>query len=291
LPDPVSNTIAVIFDYDDTIVPDSLTQLLAYHSIDTKKFWKQEWPKLIRQQYDPTHAYLRLILDKIGTGRPLGQLTNNELFEFGSQVEKTQYPGLEPLIKDLKKRVAKRQINIEFYIISSGLEEIVRGNNFIRENFSAIYGCRLAGETATSGLKYIKRAITFTEKTRFLFEINKGIPQNVSDRSAMEVNKKIEKKERKIPFDNMIYIGDGLTDIPCFSVVKNEQNKGVPIGIKHRHGRKSEKIKSYLEILKSGRVEGMYYPEYNRGSDLGDFIKLAVDTICGNLVIQKKLIH
>lgn len=282
------NTIALIFDYDDTLVPDSTTQFLSHFGIDTKKFWKQEWKRLIRHQYDPTHAYLKLILDRIGDGKPLGKLTNKHLFEFGAEVEKTQFPGLANLIKDLRSRAKKKFLNVEFYIISSGLEEIIRGNKFIRENFSAIYGSRLCGETATSELKYIRRAITFTEKTRYIFEINKGIPQALADKNPMEVNKRVEKQDRRVPFDNMIYIGDGLTDIPCFSLIKNEQNKGIPLGILHRKGLGSDKIESYEEMLKSGRTEGLYYPEYQKGKNLGDNIRIAVSSICGHLIVGSR---
>lgn len=276
----MSNTIAVIFDYDDTLVPDSTTLLLKKYGIDDKRFWKTDWKELVKSGYDSTHAYLRLILDSIGEGKPFGKLTNKDLFEFGKSLEAQQYPGLPDLIKDLKTKAEESYQNIEFYVISGGLEEIIRGNEFVRKNFRAIYGCRLAGESAESELKYIKRAITFTEKTRYLFEISKGIPPEYSNSNPMAVNKDIKKDDRKIPFKNMVYIGDGVTDIPCFSLIKNEHCEGMPFGIFHHDRDKSEKLKTFDEILVTNRTLGMYYPEYGEGQQLGEKIRLAVDSWC-----------
>lgn len=209
----MQDILAVIFDYDDTIVPDSTTQLLEYHDIDIKKFWENDFKKLLKSGYDLSHAYLKLILDNIGEDKPLGKLTNKDLREFGKIVQKKQYPGLSELIADLKKITKKNFLNVEFYIISGGLEEIIKGNSFVSNNFNGIYGSLLAGNNEDSELKYIKRAITFTEKTRYLFEINKGIFPTMIKKNPMAVNREVKKENRRIPLENMIYIGDGLTDI------------------------------------------------------------------------------
>jgi hypothetical protein len=80
----VTDIVAVIFDFDDTLVPDSTTMLLKSHGIDTEDFWGRQARNLIRQGYDPPTAYLNLILNNIGEGKPLGLLTNPKLVEFGS---------------------------------------------------------------------------------------------------------------------------------------------------------------------------------------------------------------
>lgn len=282
----MQDTIAVIFDYDDTLVPDSTTQLLKHYKMDVKKFWKEDWKNLVKSGYDPTHAYLKLILDNIGEDKQLGKLTNQDLQNFGKEVQKTQYDGLPELIADLEDRVQKKYLNIEFYIISGGLEEIIKGNSFVSDKFRAIYGCRLGGDTEDGELKYIKRAITFTEKTRYLFEISKGIPPEKSDKKPMAVNKYVIIEDRKIPFDNMVYIGDGSTDIPCFSLIKNRQNKGVPLGIFHKDKDLSERLEIFDEVLKTNRTLGMYYPEYDEGKQLNEKITLAVQSWCGKKMVE-----
>jgi len=279
--------IAVIFDYDDTIVPDTITQLLEYHRIDVHKFWESDFKKKVEQGFCPTHAYLNLILNYIGKKKPLGALTNKNLRKFGKVAAKMQYSGLHGLIRDLKKiREKYRDLEIEFYIISGGLEEIIKGNKFVYDNFSGIYGCRLYGKNEKGTLKYIKRAITFTEKTRYLFEINKGIIPEESDRDPSAVNKHVNMHDRRVPFKNMLYIGDGLTDIPCFSLVN--QNEGTSFGILHTERTASVKIKILEDILKTKRTVGAYAPRYGKKEPLGDLIRLTVEKIAADNFITKK---
>src|SRR5690348_7330557 len=94
--------LAVIFDFDGTLVPDSTTKLLAEHKIDTDQFWGQEAKALVDEGFDPTLAYLELILDRIGPGKPLGDLTSAKLRDFGAGLDKDFYPGLATLFKDLR---------------------------------------------------------------------------------------------------------------------------------------------------------------------------------------------
>jgi 2-hydroxy-3-keto-5-methylthiopentenyl-1-phosphate phosphatase len=282
----MNSIIAVIFDYDDTIVPDSTTQLLENYGIDSTTFWEVEFKKLVGQGYNPTNAYLRLILDNIGDGKPFNGLTNKKLREFGAKVQKTQYPGLHDLIRDLKKIVkANKDTDIEFYIVSSGLEEVIKGNKFIEKNFSGVYGCQLAGDDDNSPLRYIKRSITFTEKTRYVFEINKGITPQESVDDPFAVNRDIKTQARRIPFKNMIYIGDGLTDIPCFSLVNI--NGGVSYGILDMNKTASAKMNTFRELLKTKRVLGTYAPKYGRKEDLGGLIRLTVQSRCSEIIIEK----
>lgn len=281
------SVVAVIFDYDDTLVPDSTSQLLEHNNVNIQKFWEEDFKKLAEMGYCPTHAYLKLILDYVKEGQPLDELTNSKLREFGAVAAKKQYPGLTSLIRDLKNTVKEYQdIDIEFYIISCGLEEIIRGNSYIEKNFKAVYACRLTGddESDDSELKYIKRCITFTEKTRFLFEINKGILPDVSDKDPSAVNMSV--KERRVPFENMIYIGDGLTDIPCFSLVG--EKGGMSFGIHHTDKTASAKMKIFEQILLTKRVMGTCMPRYGRGTSLGQSIRLCVQSRCNNIKLERK---
>ena len=285
------SVIAVIFDYDDTLVPDSTTQLLKHHDIDTKKFWGSDFKDLVKNKgYDPPLAYLKLILDNIGEDKPLGNLNNKRLREVGATIEETMYPGVKNLFDDLRSIVKRYndkglEVSIEFYIISGGLEEVILGNEFLKNNCQGIYGCRLIGDTEDSELKYIKRIITFTEKTRYLFEINKGIPQEVSDSSPDAVNTHVEETKRRVSFDNMIYVGDGYSDIPCFSLIMKASNdKGDVFGVYHNRGSKSDRLNVFTNIIKARRVRCIGSPNYNADKILGDHIRLAVENNCTNLL-------
>lgn len=270
---PAPATIAVIFDFDDTLVPDSTSLLLQQHGIDPTRFWKEEAKALVDKGYDPSHAYLRLILDNVGKGKRLGKLTNASLRKFGSSLNKHFFPGIPTLFRDLRKIVAKvKDVGIDFYVISGGLQEIIEGCELIQKNMSGVYGCQLGGETETSELKYIKRCVTFTEKTRFLFEINKGLEPSATQKNPYLVNEDIPPHSRRVPFKNMIYVGDGLTDIPCFSLLKNLG--GTPFGV-FKPDMESAK-RALLKFLTPHRVVSMHTPKYGKRDDFGVILRAAV---------------
>jgi len=128
----------------------------------------------------------------------------------------------------------------------------------------------------------IKRCVTFTEKTRFLFEINKGISPSAAAAQPHLVNQLIREEDRPIPFANMIYVGDGLTDIPCFSLI--EKGGGVAFGV-FQAGKESAK-QAFQRFLETKRVRSMHHPEYGEDSELGSLLRAAVSTACSNIMIR-----
>ncbi|HLN27068.1 MAG TPA: hypothetical protein VK395_04950 [Gemmataceae bacterium] len=194
------NIIALIFDFDDTLTDESTTKLLEAYGIDTKDFWQNRVSDLTKAGWDSALAYLRLILDHVGEGKPFGDLRNQTLRAFGSALQ--FYPGLPDLFADLRATVAAHRLSrpaIEYYIISGGLEEIIKGSS-IAQYFDGIYGCRFCEEGGR--IRHVMNSISFTEKTKYIFAINKGVPSIREDPYA--VNRKIEQAARRIPIENMI---------------------------------------------------------------------------------------
>jgi phosphoserine phosphatase len=210
------NVIAVVFDFDDTLTNDSTTALIESVGIDATDFWGNKAKALLDAGWDPTPAYLKLLLDNVGKGRPFGKLTNARLREFGGTLN--FYPGLPGLFKDLRDSVAEHHISnpaIEFYVVSGGLEEVIRGSS-IAKHLAGIWACEFAEEGGQ--IRHLKNIVSFTEKTKYLFQINKGIGEAAT---PYAVNERVDQSARRVPFENMIYVGDGLTDVPCFSLVKH----------------------------------------------------------------------
>ena len=277
--------LGVIFDFDDTLLPDTTTRLLASHGVDTERFWKEDVQRLVSEGYDPPFAYLTCLLALVGPDKPLGLLTEVGLAQFGASLDGSLYPGLPAVLDDLRHRVNEyRDISIEFYIISGGLEAIIRGCS-IAKHFDGIYGCRLAEDSDTGLIARIKRCITFTEKTRYLFEINKGIDPDDSFSNPYLVNKDLAVDQRRMPFRNMIYVGDGLTDIPCFSLLKKEG--GVAFGV-FQPGEESSAKKAFLEFLRPARVVSVHAPRYRPEDELGSLLRTAVNTRCGQIVLERQ---
>jgi len=276
--------VAVVFDFDDTLMPDSTTALLSSFNIDVDEFWRELAPGLVSKGYDPPMAYLRLLLDLVGDGKPLGRLSNAQLAEFGKTLDDQFFVGIPDVFDDLKALIKDiRDVSVEFYIVSSGLQDLIKGSAIVQEYFSGVYACQLDDEDE-GYVKHVKRCVTFTEKTRFLFEINKGIEQNHSAVQPGLVNKEIPEDTRRVPFTNMIYAGDGLTDIPCFSLVR--KNGGTAFGIFEPGSQLSAK-KAFQEFLQAGRVVSSHAPRFRADDELGSLLRAAVSTRAGDIAVRR----
>ena len=276
--------VAVIFDFDDTLMPDSTTALLKSFGIDTDEFWRERAQGLVLKGYDPPMAYLRLILDLVGEGKPLGQLSNADLMTFGNSLDDKYFIGIPEIFDDLHAIVREvRDVTVEFYIVSSGLQGLIMGSKIVEKYFSGVYACQLDEDT-NGVLRHVKRCVTFTEKTRFLFEINKGIEQADSAVQPGLVNREVAGGDRRVPFANMIYAGDGLTDIPCFSLVS--KNGGTSFGIFEPGSQISAK-KAFQEFLQTGRVVGSHAPRYRADDELGSLLRAAVSTKAGSIAVNR----
>lgn len=280
-------TIALIFDFDDTLLPDSTTALLENYGIESKDFWGRSVKELIRTGYEPALAYLNRILENVGEKKALGLLRNEDLRSFGKSMDSCFYPGLNSLFKELRENTKSisNQIEIEFYILSGGLQDLIEGSPFVQKNFSAVYGCQFGESQDTGAIHQIKRCVTFTEKTRYLFEINKGIrPVQVLENQYI-VNKDVPIKNRRVPFKNMIYVGDGLTDIPCFSLVK--KMGGIAFGVFNPQEQKSAK-RALLEFLNTDRVVSMHAPKYRKTDELGSLLRAATTNVANKIKLESQ---
>jgi phosphoserine phosphatase len=277
-----SGVVACVFDFDETLAPDSTTKFLRDHDVDADAFWL-ETRRRAEAGWDPTLAWLNLFLDYSGEGRPLGIVTNAVLKEFGGTLTDDLFPGVPELIADLKATVAEfRDMRIEFYVVSGGLRPILEGCPIIREEFTAAYGCEFFERDG--GVAQIERCITFTEKTRYLFEISKGIPQDDADRNPYLVNQRVEREDRRIPFENMTYVGDGLTDIPCFSLLA--KFGGAAFGV-FDASQESKAKRALTEFLRPGRVLGMHSPRYGAADDLGALLRAHVAQTCTRMEVAR----
>ena len=144
----------------------------------------------------------------------------------------------------------------------------------IAKYFKGIYGSRFAERDGC--IAHIMNSVTFTEKTKYIFAINKGVDHMIR-REPFIVNQKVEAADRRIPIENMIYIGDGLTDVPCFSLMA--QYKGQAFGVFNPE-RKGSPKKAWEQLIAPRRVATMNSPRYGSKDDLGALLRAAVRQIC-----------
>jgi phosphoglycolate phosphatase-like HAD superfamily hydrolase len=280
---PSSNIIAIICDFDDTLGDDTtelfMKAILGMSGQEIDCFWNEDVKKLVRKGWDPPLACIDRILRMLKKNKL--ETTNNDLRELGKKAR--LFPGVPDLFQRLNFLVNSRKefqeafVRIEFYIISGGFEEIIQGTSIANE-MKDIFGCTFQER---KGQLVPKSTVTFTEKTRFLYAINKGISGQELRRNPYRVNDVIPENERRIAFKNMIYVGDGPTDIPCFSTV--QKNGGKTVGILKHISKGREVIVDKRRAWAIARGEratlGPFQPDYRENSDLYVNLVLQIERV------------
>lgn len=235
------NTIAIIWDFDKTLINGYMQDpIFRLYNIDGNSFWKEvnQLPERYLQKgvkVNKDTIYLNHMLTCVSQGMFKG-LNNQLLFDLGKELE--FYPGVKEIFASLKQVVAKEKkyqkygIHVEHYIISTGLTSMIRGSD-ISEFVDDIWGCEFIESPIHSQMieaksivesheiKQTGYLIDNTSKTRAIFEINKG--SNKYD--YIDVNSKMDKHDRRVPFEHMIYIADGPSDVPVFSILQQYGGK------------------------------------------------------------------
>ena len=224
-------TIAIVSDCDDTLAPDTTGQLLELCGVDSRKFFEEEAAPLVREGWDPPLAYMsRMVALAVDNG-PLSILTAAKLQEIGQSLK--FFPGVPECFNLIKTKIESEPsfraagIRVESYVLSGGIAELLRASP-LKDATHHIWGCDFSYDDR-GVIAFPKNVISFTEKTRFLYVINKGLVAVTSAGRPFAVNEPKEPDERPVPFENMIYLGDGATDVPCMSLLQS--NKGFAIGV------------------------------------------------------------
>ena len=256
--------IAIICDCDNTLMPDLPSLLLKENGIEPQAFW-DNIDVLVKDGWDPPIAWMTELIKLIQDGK-IKQDTNEKLAEFSASVE--TYPGASTFIDEINSKLGTdSDVAVEGYVVSSGIESMMKGSK-IGNSFTDIFGGRLYEQDGI--IAGIKSSVTFTEKTKFIFAINKGITSQIREK-PYDVNDFIPVEERRIPFENMIYLGDGPSDIPCFSMI--EKLGGTSIAIDS----KDEWSKKWEYEIRSRKMD-TFKPDYSENSELRKKIKLTISS-------------
>ena len=245
------NTIALVYDYDQTLSPCYMQDdvLFPEFGIDPAQFWKKCNSLVTDQKWDGELAYLKCLLDYLG----MDNVTNARLTELGAGLR--FFPGLPELFEALPKAALRPDheaagIKVEHYIISSGLKALLDGSR-LQPFVKAMFGCEF-GEDSKGGISFPKRVISHTTKTL-------GYDQDVNDHMPAE--------QRPIPFENMVYVGDGPTDVPCFTVMA--RNGGQAIAVYNPEDASGRSFRKCFQLsTHAGRVKHIAPADYRQGSHL-----------------------
>lgn len=278
----MSDVIALIFDFDDTLAPDSTSGLLTDMGVDAAHFWSSEvGPLLEEQDWDPVPAYLYKLIELSRSGK-YGAITRERLEDWGRRLP--LHDGVQSLFGRLREVVRKShpQVQLEFYLISSGIGDVVRQTSIAHE-FTDIWASEFIYDGA-GVIQFPRRIVSFTDKTRYLFHIQKGIVGAASRNKPFEVNKKVDQDKLRVPFQQMIFVGDGYTDIPCFSLIR--RSGGIAFGVwDPRHRDKRSRAWGFIQ---EGRVSNLNQARYDEEAELYQWLEEAVESLAGRISLNTR---
>ena len=263
--------IAVLYDFDKTLCTQDMQNYGFIPSLGMapEDFWRLANEFGWREKMDGILAYMyTMIQESRRRGVPL---TRESLGRQGRRV--AFFPGVEDWFDRINRFGAKQGVSVEHYVISSGLKEIIQGSA-IAGAFKEIYASEFYYNDQGEPV-WPKMAVNFTAKTQFVYRINKGVLDVSDDRT---LNASMPDDSKRVPFSNMIYLGDGLSDVPCMKMMRSYGGQAIAVyQAVNRPG--------VEQLLRDGRVDFIFPADYREGSALEETMK----NIIRKLAVSQRL--
>ncbi|MCI5773462.1 MAG: haloacid dehalogenase-like hydrolase [Erysipelotrichaceae bacterium] len=257
--------IAIMYDFDKTLSNKDMQEYSLIPSLgyaDNAKFWQEVTAFSKKHKMDPILSYMYWVLLKSQNGLAYDYLKN-----LGQDVE--FFPGVIDWFERINAYGLACGYEIEHYIISSGMKEMIKGT-CIAKHFRKIFACKYVYEDERAIWPGV--CVNYTTKTQYIFRINKQVLDENDDES---LNTYISLEQRPIPFSRMVYIGDGITDVPCMRLVK--EYGGNSIVVYNKDKEKSQKIAK--KLITEKRANFMCEANYEENSKIDKVVKMIIDKI------------
>jgi len=261
--------MAICYDFDKTLSPDDMQTftLIPSFGIDSAEFWREANTLACEESMDKNLAWM---FNLIKYSKFKGRSIHKEYFkEAGAEVK--LYDGVLSWFERLNAYARRRGIEIEHYIISSGLKEIIEGNP-IAPYFKKIYASSYL-YSADNIAEWPAQVVNYTTKTQYIYRISKGF----LDESDERVNALIPREDRYMPYENIVYIGDSATDIPCMKLVQSKG--GHAIGVYDPHSQNSTNVE---KLFHEGRISFYAPADYREDTPLDTYLKSVIDEIAAH---------
>lgn len=271
--------LAICYDFDKTLSPDDMQAqgFIQSLNVDVNEFWHESNTLAKEHDMDNNLAYMYMMATK-SYGKQF--LTKEVLADYGSKV--ALYNGVSTWFERIRQYGLKQGVQIEHYIISSGLKEMIEGTEMAKNGaFKKIYASAFMFDDKGVAV-WPAQAINYTNKTQFLFRIQKG----VLDINDPGVNDYIRPEEQRVPFRNMIYIGDSDTDIPCMSLVN--VNGGHSIGVYDPDSKNKDKV---YKMMQHHRIRYYAPADYTDGSDLDTVVKQIIQKTAAYEALEQQYVR
>ncbi len=264
-------TIGILYDFDKTLCTTDMQEydFIKNLGMTSDDFWGES-AKLTKQyEMEKILAYMLVMIQKCKEkGIPL---TKEYLRSCGEHVE--LFGGVDTWFDRINAFGKSLGVNIEHYIISSGTYEIIEGTP-IAKYFKKVFACRYVYDENGEAI-WPAHAINYTLKTQYIYRISKGILDLTDDEG---VNRQQDESLRRIAYQNMIYVGDGMTDIPCMKMVKERGGKSIAV---YPEG-KGDTVKPLVD---DDRINYVCVADYSENSTMERIVKLMIE----NMAITEKL--
>lgn len=260
--------VAIMYDFDKTLCTKDMQEyaFIPALGMSSAAFWGEANALTDAEEMDNILAYMYKMVEKAREKKV--PITRDTFREMGRSVE--FFDGVLNWFDRINEYGEQAGVRIEHYIVSSGIKEIIEGT-LIAEKFKKIYACEFMYDYNGS-IQWPKFAVNYTAKTQFLFRINKGV-LTIDSKSADKLNQYTPENERRIPFRNMIYIGDGLTDVPCMKLVKSNGGQSIAV---YDQGKGRD---AAINLLKADRVNFVAAADYGPGSDIETIVQAIIKKI------------
>ena len=258
--------MAICYDFDRTLSPDDMQTftLIPSFGVDKQEFWHESDMLAVENLMDNNLAWM---YELIKYSKFKGKSLRKEYFnEIGNDVK--LYPGVDSWFENVNAYAAERGIEVEHYIISSGLKEIIEGSR-IGPYITRVYASSYL-YSADGIAEWPAQVVNYTTKTQFIFRIAKGYLEEYDAR----VNDSMPHTNRNVDYENIVYIGDSATDIPCMTLVK--QKGGYSIGVYDPVSNNKSKV---YKLFSDGRLNFYAPADYTKDSPIFSYMKNVIDEI------------
>lgn len=269
--------LAICYDFDRTLSPDDMQAQGYIQSVgyDVAEFWKESNELAENNDMDSNLAYMFMMM-KEAKGNFL--FKKEMLMEYGSKVH--LFPGVKEWFERIRAYGEDKGVIIEHYIISSGLKEMIEGTP-VAHAFEKIYASSFYYNEEGIA-EWPAQVVNYTNKTQFLFRIEKGI-LDVNDPG---VNDHLAPEDIRVPFRNMVYIGDSDTDVPCMTLVN--MFGGHSIGVYDVNTKDKSKV---YRMMQDKRIKYYTPADYSAGSELDILVKAIIDRTASNEILENLHYH
>lgn len=267
--------LAICYDFDKTLSPDDMQAQGYIQSVgyDVEAFWRESNALAEQNDMDQNLAYMYKMMEK---ARGKLVFTKEKLQEYGAKVR--LFPGVEDWFERLREYGKAHGVIVEHYIISCGLKEMIEGTSVARKGaFEKIYASSFYYDDYGVAL-WPAQVVNYTNKTQFLFRISKGV-LDVNDHG---VNDSFHPEEIRVPFRNMVYIGDSDTDVPCMKLIHSYG--GHSIGVYDAQTNNKEKV---YKMMRDGRIKYYMPADYTKGSQLEHLVQAIIRRTAANEVLEE----